>query len=201
MRKIGMTGGIGAGKSELLAFLEKEYGAFVIQADREGHIVMEPGGECYDQVIGLFGHGVVNEDRTLKRKAISDIVFRQEDMLKKLNAIIHPAVRKRIQDKIAMQEERGQKLLVVESALAFEDHYEQFLDEIWFVYADRETRIRRLMENRGYSREKCMEIMDCQCSDQVYRESSDVVIDNSNSIEDTCSQIRALLGEKGKYRV
>ena len=98
MRTIGITGGVGAGKSTVLAFLEKKYDAYVIQADEVGHLVMEPGEECYDAVIALFGKEIIKKDKTIDRRRISDVVFTDKDMLLKLNGIIHPAVKQRILD-------------------------------------------------------------------------------------------------------
>ena len=96
MRTIGITGGVGAGKSTVLAFLEKKYDAYVIQADEVGHLVMEPGEECYEPVIRLFGKDVIKNDKTIDRKRVSDVVFEQPDFLSRLNGIIHPAVKRYI---------------------------------------------------------------------------------------------------------
>ncbi|MFR7320446.1 MAG: dephospho-CoA kinase [Blautia massiliensis (ex Durand et al. 2017)] len=96
MRVIGVTGGVGAGKSTVLGILEEEFQAYVIQADQLGHILMEPGEECYDAVIALFGKEIIKKDKTIDRRRISDVVFTDKDMLLKLNGIIHPAVKQRI---------------------------------------------------------------------------------------------------------
>ena len=96
MKTIGLTGGVGAGKSTVLNYLKEHYDAFVIQADLVGHRVMEPGQSCYEPVIMLFGTEIIKEDKTLDRKKISDIVFCSEEKLKNLNAIIHPAVKQAI---------------------------------------------------------------------------------------------------------
>lgn len=90
MRVIGVTGGVGAGKSTVLGILEEEFQAYVIQADQLGHILMEPGEECYDAVIALFGKEIIKKDKTIDRRRISDVVFTDKDMLLKLNGIIHP---------------------------------------------------------------------------------------------------------------
>ena len=90
MRVIGVTGGVGAGKSTVLGILEEDFQAYVIQADQLGHILMEPGEECYDAVIALFGKEIIKKDKTIDRKRISDVVFTDKDMLLKLNGIIHP---------------------------------------------------------------------------------------------------------------
>ena len=80
MKTIGVTGGIGAGKSTVLSILAEEYGAFVIQADLIGHEVMMPGGSCYDEVIGLFGTQVLKDDKTIDRRKVSDVVFHEVEM-------------------------------------------------------------------------------------------------------------------------
>ena len=105
MRVIGVTGGVGAGKSTVLGILEEEFQAYVIQADQLGHILMEPGEECYDAVIALFGKEIIKKDKTIDRRRISDVVFTDKDMLLKLNGIIHPAVKQRILDLLGEQKD------------------------------------------------------------------------------------------------
>ena len=158
MRVIGVTGGVGAGKSTVLGILEKEFDAYVIQADLLGHVLMEPGEECYDAVIALFGKEIIKKDKTIDRRRISDVVFTDKDMLLKLNGIIHPAVKQRILRLISEQREAGRKLCVVEAALFLEERYQEFCDEVWYVYTEEEIRIQRLMESRGYSISRCIRI-------------------------------------------
>lgn len=113
MKTIGITGGVGAGKSTVLAYLEEKYNAFVIQADEVGHIVMAPGQECYQPVIDLFGKDVIKNDKTIDRKRVSDVVFEQPDFLSCLNGIIHPAVKRYILKSLEEQKKEGRKLCVV----------------------------------------------------------------------------------------
>ena len=153
MRIIGITGGVGAGKSTVLAFLEKEYGAAVIQADQVGHLVMEPGEECYEDVIGIFGKEIIKEDKTIDRKRVSDVVFEQPHLLKMLESVIHPAVKRYICRRIRELQESGCRLCVVEAALLLEEHYQDFCDQVWYIHTDQQIRIRRLEESRGYTRE------------------------------------------------
>ena len=190
MRGIGVTGGVGAGKSTVLGIMEKDFGAYVIQADQIGHILMEPGEECYDAVIGLFGKETIKKDKTIDRKRISDVVFTDKEMLLKLNGIIHPAVKSRILRLIQEQREAGREICVVEAALFLEEKYQEFCDEVWYVYTEEEIRIQRLMENRGYSREKSLGIIKNQVSDQVFRENTDYVIENNGDLLETRRQIR-----------
>ena len=79
MRVIGVTGGVGAGKSTVLGIMEEDFQAYVIQADQLGHILMEPGEECYDAVIALFGKEIIKKDKTIDRRRISDVVFTDKE--------------------------------------------------------------------------------------------------------------------------
>ena len=189
MLKIGMTGGVGAGKSRLLAFIQEKYDAFVIQADQVGHILMEPGMPCYEPVIDLFGPDIVKNDKTLDRRRISDVVFAEAEKRQKLNEIIHPAVKEYIREALGREEAAGRGIAVVEAALLLEDHYRAFLDEIWYVSADEETRIQRLRDARGYTEEKARSIMSAQASDSYFRSHADFVIDNSGTPEEAEMQI------------
>lgn len=159
MITIGITGGVGAGKSTVLDFLEERYQAYVMKADEIGHLVMEPGQACYEPVTALFGKQVIKEDKTIDRRQVSDVVFSHPEMLEKLNQIIHPAVKQYIREQLLLKKQQGQKVCVVEAALLLEDHYQEFCDTIWYIHTDEEIRIQRLMENRGYTREKSVSII------------------------------------------
>lgn len=189
MRTIGITGGVGVGKSTVLAYLEEKYNAFVIQADEVGHIVMEPGQACYQPVIDLFGKEVIKNDKTIDRKMVSDVVFGQPVFLTRLNGIIHPAVKQYILKSLEEQKRKGRKLCIVEAALFLEEHYQDFCDEVWYIYTDEEVRIQRLMESRGYTREKSLGIIGNQASEAYFRAHTDYVIENNGDLEKTWKQI------------
>ncbi len=190
MRVIGITGGIGAGKSTVLRILQENWNAYVIEADKVGHRVMEPGGSCYDQVVSLFGDGVVKDDKTIDRKKVSDIVFAAPDKLQALNAVIHPAVKSEIRKKISEERMVGRNLFIVEAALLLEDHYEEICDEVWAVLTDREIRIQRLMRDRGYTLEKCESIIANQKDDAFYHDKADFVLYNNQEPETLKDMIR-----------
>ncbi len=189
MITIGITGGVGAGKSTVLDFLEEKYQAYVIKADEIGHLVMEPGQSCYEPVIGLFGEQVIKNDKTIDRRQVSDVVFSHPDLLEKLNQIIHPAVRQYITEQLELKKQQGQKICVVEAALFFEDHYQEFCDTIWYIHTDEEIRIRRLMENRGYTRDKSVSIIASQAPESFFRENADYVVVNNGDFAQTRQQI------------
>ena len=190
MITIGITGGVGAGKSTVLDFLEQEYQAYVMKADEIGHLVMEPGQSCYKPVIALFGKQIIKNDKTIDRRLVSDVVFSHPDMLEKLNHIIHPAVKEYIRRQLDLKKEEGQRICVVEAALLLEDHYEEFCDTVWYIHTDSEIRIRRLMESRGYTREKSMSIIASQAPEEFFRAHTDYVVTNNADLEETWQQIR-----------
>ena len=189
MRVISITGGIGSGKSEVLKILKEEFGAEVIVADQVAHQLMEQGKKGYRRVVELFGTSFLHSDGSIDRQKLSDLIFRDKVFVEKMNSVIHPMAWKEIQYEI---DHSDKKLVVVEAALFDKEHNAMF-DEIWYVYADRELRIGRLMENRGYSREKCMEIMENQASEDEFRAMADQVIDNSKTVEDLRVRLNELL--------
>ena len=189
MKIIGITGGVGAGKSTVLDHLEKQYNACVLQADKIGHLVMEPGGICYGQVIALFGKQIIKNDKTIDRKMVSDVVFAHEEMRQKLDDIIHPAVKSYILDKIEEQKKAGCTLMIVEAALLLEDHYDAFCDKVWYIHTDQEIRIERLMSSRGNTREKAENIIARQATEGFFREHADYIIQNNGDLDETWRQI------------
>ena len=189
MKIIGITGGVGAGKSTVLDHLEKQYNACVLQADKIGHLVMEPGGICYGQVIALFGKQIIKNDKTIDRKMVSDVVFAHEEMRQKLDDIIHPAVKSYILDKIEEQKKAGCTLMIVEAALLLEDHYDAFCDKVWYIHTDQEIRIERLMSSRGYTIEKAENIIARQATEGFFREHADYIIQNNGDLDETWRQI------------
>ena len=189
MKIIGVTGGVGAGKSTVLNYLKEKHNAYIIQADLVGHDVMDPGGCCYDDVVALFGKEIINNDKTIDRKQVSDIVFGNELMRQSLDAIIHPAVKQYIQHDIEKQRRNGCRLLVLEAALFFEEEYEKFCDTVWYIHTDSKVRISRLMQNRGYSEEKSISIINKQASEDFFREHSDYTIVNNGDLSVTYSQV------------
>ena len=158
MKIIGVTGGVGAGNSTVLNYLEKRYGAKLILADLVGHEVMEPGHEAYEQVVKVFGQEIVSEDKTIDRKALGAIVFADEKKRMILNRIIHPAVRQEILRRLEEAELLHLSSVVVEAALFLEENYDAFCDETWYIYTDEKIRRQRLKESRGYSDERIDQI-------------------------------------------
>ena len=189
MKIIGVTGGVGAGKSTVLNYLEKRYGAKLILADLVGHEVMEPGHEAYEQVVKAFGQEIVSEDNTIDRKTLGAIVFADEKKRMILNRIIHPAVRQEILRRLEAAELLHLSYAVVEAALFLEENYDAFCDETWYIYTDEKIRRQRLKESRGYSDERIDQIFRSQKTHEEFQKRCLFMIDNNGSEEETFRQI------------
>src|SRR5699024_10463545 len=109
------TGGVGAGKSTVLRCLETEWSAYTIQADQVGHRIIEPGERCYDRMTELFGKQIIKNDKTIDRRMVSDVVFGNEEMRRKLNSLLHPAIKAYILEKLEEERKAGRKIAVVEA--------------------------------------------------------------------------------------
>ena len=189
MKIIGVTGGVGAGKSTVLNYLEKRYGAKLILADLVGHEVMELGHEAYEQVVKVFGQEIVSENKTIDRKALGAIVFEDEKKRMILNRIIHPAVRQEILRRLEEAELLHLSYVVVEAALFLEENYDAFCDETWYIYTDEKIRRQRLKESRGYSDERIDQIFRSQKTHEEFQKRCLFMIDNNGSEEETFRQI------------
>lgn len=195
MKVISITGGIGAGKSRVLKLLKEDFGAKLIVADDIAKQLMEPGTEGLHLVEQALGLSFLKEDGSVDRDRLSACLFGNEEQVERVNGIIHPLVWDRIQEEIRCLSDT--RLAAVEAAL-FDKKHNVLFDEIWYVYADPKLRIERLMKKRGYSREKCLRIMEHQASDEEYRASADRVIDNSTTISALRQELCHILEEDEK---
>jgi dephospho-CoA kinase len=194
MLLIGITGGVGAGKSEILKYIKEHYRCRIYMADDIAHLVKQPGEECYDALLELLGRDIVDGTGQINKKKMAELIFKDDELLSKVNAIVHPAVKKYILERISEAEADGDaELFFVEAALLIEAGYRSILDEIWYIYADEASRRMRLSDSRGYSDEKIDGILGSQLSDETFRENCDFVIDNSRTLEDSFKQINKRL--------
>lgn len=181
MKIIGITGGIGAGKSCVLREIEVLDGTFVIEADKLAHTLLSPGHDCYTEVVSCFGKEIISEDQSIDRAVLRKLVMNSSEKLRQLNALVHPAVKKYIVNDIEKKRDLGYKYYVIEAALLIQDGYRSICDEIWYIYADKDLRIDRLLKSRGYSRQTAEEFIKNQPEDEYFIENSDRVIDNSGT--------------------
>ena len=198
MLKIGVTGGVGAGKSLVLSYLKEHHGARIIMLDEVGRELMQPDGACFKPVVNLFGADVVKPDGTLDRPLIAKRMLADDDLRIKLNGIIHPAVLHETMNRIYRAEDEGVRLLVVESAILLETNYGAICDEVWYIYADVKVRAARLRASRGYDDARIRKTMEAQLSDEEFRKQADHVIDNSGDFELTRGQIDRVLAAHGE---
>ena len=196
MRFIGITGGIGAGKSEILDYIRRHYQCEIYLADEVAHLVKQPGTEAYRELVDLLGQDVVAGDGSIDKAAMADRIFARPELLERVNDIIHPAVKEYLLKRLERARAEGEaELFFVEAARLIEGGYLALVDEMWYIYADEAVRRERLGRARGYSQEKITQIMARQLTEVHFRKNCDFVIDNSGRLEDSFVQIdRKLAG-------
>lgn len=190
MKVIGITGGIGSGKTAVLDIFRNNYGAYVCEADALAHRLMEPDGVSYKGIVDAFGRNILTDDGCIDRTKLGEVVFSDEKKLEKLNDVTHPNVRKAILDSMSEQRRRGCELYVLEAALLIQDGYMSVCDEMWFIYADRETRVQRLVKYRGFTRERALSVISSQAPDSFYEMNCTKKIDNSGDLNNLENKIK-----------
>ena len=197
MMIIGITGGVGAGKSSVLQYMQENYRCRMILADDVGNEVKLPGKICYNQLVDLLGNDILDKEGFIQKEKMAARIFSNKELLLQVNAIIHPAVMDYILTEIQKEKEAGiQDFFFVEAALLIECGYASHVDEMWYVYASDEIRRERLRANRHYSDEKITSIMKGQLQEEEFRKHCQVVIDNSDDFSKTEKQIDKILGDK-----
>lgn len=187
---IGITGGIGAGKTEILSYIGKHYKCEIYLADQVAHEVKKPGTECFRALIDLLGREILASDGQIDKGRMAEKIFGDSSLLEKVNGIIHPAVKEYLLEHLEKAREAGEvELFFVEAALLIECGYRMLVDEMWYIYADENVRRNRLKQARGYSGKKIESIMSKQLSEQKFRENCDFIIDNSGTLADSYRQI------------
>lgn len=196
MKIIGITGGVGAGKTQVLSYIEAHYKCRVVRADEAAHLLYEPGQECYQKLVGLLGQQILNEDGLIDKAKMAGIIFRDRKLLEDVNGIVHPAVKKYILEQIAYEREKGEAdYFFIEAALLVEERYDQIADELWYIHSDVAVREQRLAETRHYSAQKIADIMRGQLSEAEFRRHCKVVISNNGDLEETYGQIKHIMGD------
>src|SRR6266852_1918680 len=178
---VGLTGGIGAGKSTVASHLA-ELGAKVIDADRIGHQAYRPGSEGFARVVEAFGPGVVGADGAIDRRALGALVFADPAARARLNALVHPLIAAEVGRRIAAARAEGfARPLVVEAAILLEAGWSPLVDRVWVVSTRRENAIARVMAARGMTRAEVERRLDAQMSDAERRRHADLVLENDGS--------------------
>lgn len=194
MKIIGITGGVGAGKSKLLEYIHNNYNARIIFSDDAAKETEKKGMPCYDALVSLLGDGILSPDGEIDKKLMASRIFGDDKLLAKVNGIIHPEVKLYIKAEIEKERVLGEKeFFFIEAALLIEDHYDEICDELWYIYADEKVRRERLKASRNYSDEKTDSIMAAQLSEAEFRKGCKRVIDNSGDVEEAYRQIDLFL--------
>lgn len=192
MFNIGLTGGIGSGKSTVGAIL-RELGAPVIDADQVGHAVYRPGSAAFNEVVAAFGPGIIAPDGTIDRRRLGAIVFAERAALARLEAIVHPLILDEIKARVSAMRAQGERLpIVVEAAILFEARWQDFFQEIWLVVAERAEVERRLALQRSMDAAQVAARIAAQMPEAERRARATLVIENHGSLDELRARVRGL---------
>jgi dephospho-CoA kinase len=195
MLTIGLTGGIGSGKSTVAQILG-EFGAPILDADKVAHTTYAPGGPVYDAVIAAFGAQVLAPDRTIDRKKLGAVVFGNSEQLNKLTSIVWPATFDSIRRNVAELRASGAILpVVIEAAILIEANWQPLFDEIWLVRAPREQVVTRIEIQRGLKPAETETRIRAQLSDEERAKHATLVIENNGSIEELRDLLKTVWAE------
>ncbi|MBC7926396.1 MAG: dephospho-CoA kinase [Bryobacteraceae bacterium] len=192
MLRVGLTGGLGCGKSLVGAELER-LGCFVIRADEVGHAVLSPGAEAYSPVLEAFGPELRNPDGTIDRRKLAALVFHSSERLAVLNSIVHPAVFRREEQLISAAAASGEnEIAVVEAAVLIEAGNYRAYDRIVVVTCAEAQQIERAMKRDGTTSEAIEARLRHQMPVSEKVKYADFVIDGSGTVEQTLEQTRTV---------
>ena len=183
MLVIGLTGGIGTGKSEVTRLLGA-LGAVVINADQVGHDAYQPDSESWKEVVKAFGEDILRPNREIDRQKLGAIVFGDPDQLASLNRIMHPRMAGIVSERLESLRDQGTKVVVVEAALLFEAGWDSLVDEVWATDSPVETVIERLEARNGMSVEEVLKRIDSQMDRSERLRRAQVIVDNGGNVAD-----------------
>lgn len=191
---IGLTGGVGAGKSTVCALLKEHYGALILEADKICAGLMTPQGEAFEALVKLLGPEVLTPAGEIDRAKMAELIFAQPALRLQVNRILHPATFQAVQMRIRNSRK---KLIVYESAIPYEARFSELCDKVLYVYASAESRKARLMASRGYSPEKVKTIMASQPEEALYYELADGVVNNEGDAASCLTNLEIVLSAWG----
>lgn len=198
MKIIGITGGVGAGKTQVLSYIAEHYCCKIVRADEAAHLLYEKGQECYKALVAFLGEQILCGDGTIDKKKMAALIFGDKALLEGVNAIVHPAVKRYIIEQIACERTKKEvDYFFIEAALLIEEHYDEIVDELWYIHSDEAVRRERLYRSRQYSEQKVSDIMKKQLSENVFRQHCQRVILNNCDLEETYQQIQRIMGDLG----
>ena len=187
MKLIGLTGGVGSGKTTVAGIL-RDLGAAVIDADEATHAVYEPGTPGFEAVVREFGESIVGDGR-IDRARLGRLVFDDEESRRRLNAIVHPLVREWMAARTAEAIEGSAEVVVQDVPLLFENGLEDLFSSVLFVYTPEDIQLERLVEGRGVPRERARAIIAAQMPIEEKQRRAHHVVDNSGTVDQTRNQV------------
>ena len=185
---IGLTGNIACGKSLVLTTL-RDLGAETFDADTVAHEVMRHGTDAWHQIVTRFGDGVIGADGEIDRRKLGAIVFADAAALNALDQIVHPATVASIRERIRQS---SSAVAIIDAIKLFESGLSQDCDEVWVVDCTREQQIERLTRRNNLTREEAIKRIDAQPPQAEKRARADLLIDNSQSAEQTLKTVHAM---------
>jgi len=191
MKIIGLTGGIGSGKSTVSKFLA-HLGAVVIDADKVGHEVFKPGTKAWQEVVDAFGQGIISADGTIDRRKLGEIVFSNPGARAKLNQVMHPLIYEQAKSRIEEYGKKGAAIIIVEAPLLLEAGWKSLVDEVWVTSASEATVIKRLKEQKGLPEAQSLARIRAQLTDEERIRQADVVIDTDCALDELKERVEAL---------
>lgn len=194
MNIIGLTGGIASGKSTVSSFFRQK-GAAVLDADQIARELSEPGGELHAEYVRHFGAEVLQNDGTLDRRRIGQIVFSNPQQKQWLDTVSHPAIRGELLRQLAQKQNEKQRLILLDIPLLFESGWDKMADKTCLVYVNETIQLQRLMKRNGYTRREAQDRIAAQMPLEEKKKRADYLIDNNGSLTDTIRQAEALWRE------
>lgn len=200
MLVIGLTGGIGTGKTEVCRIV-RELGANLINADQVGHEAYTPLTEAWTEVVAAFGDGILTESGEVDRRKLGAIVFANAAQLERLNRIMHPRMAEIVRQKLRAMDDEGAKVAVVEAAVLFEAGWDSLVDEVWTTEAPEESVVARLQERNGFAPEEIRKRIASQMPTEERTGRADEVINNSGDLEELEAAVREIWKRKVEGRI
>ena len=191
MKVIGLTGGIGSGKSTVSQFLA-ELGVVIIDADKVGHEAFKPDTELWREVVAAFGRQILTPNGDIDRKKLGGIVFGNYEALARLNQIMHPRMYALVKAQLEEYRRRGVEVVVLEAPLLLEAGWTSLVDEVWVTTASEATVLRRIKERTGLSKPESLARIRSQLPSEGRVRHADVVIDTDCDLGELKRKVRGL---------
>ena len=191
MKVIGLTGGIGSGKSTVSQFLA-ELGAIIVDADKVGHEALKPGSEVWQQVVNEFGESIVVSNGAIDRAKLGELVFGNSEARERLNRIMHPPMYNMVKAQLEEYRRKGVKVVVLEAPLLLESGWTSLVNEVWVTVAPEATVLKRLRERSGLSEQEARARIHSQLPTEERIKHADVVIDTDGSLDELKARVNEL---------